>query len=366
MFFKNRPALSVEFIKKKLEDVIDVSNNTALLNSPRLQDIRIHNENIQIILTVTPEEIDTIGKQLTQACTQTLSKSFKKDAIRIILTHELQAPSKKTEHNTAPSTKAQWNQEPIPYVQNIILVASGKGGVGKSTTTMLLATSLAEQGLRIGVLDADIYGPSIPRMAGVTEKAKFDNKFLQPTPINKNLKIMSLGMLINPEEAAIMRGPMLSKTLHQLIRGTEWGTEPNPLDVLLIDTPPGTGDVHLSIAQMIPLHHHNGRVIIVTTPQEIALDDVRRCLNMFKKINIPCAGIIENMSYFQDPYSDQQFPIFGEGGGQKLSQEFDVPLLSKIPLDMTIREQLDNGKPTNNEHFAQIAKHITANNKLKD
>jgi ATP-binding protein involved in chromosome partitioning len=361
-FFKKRPQVSLEFIKKKLETVFDTSKNLPLSSSGRLVDVRIKERHIHIIVHVTPEEVSTIGKELSLACEAALASDTHGYDVRVILTHE--QPNKPHASSSAPQSsapqphRAQYNTEPLEHVRKVIVIASGKGGVGKSTSTMLLAYSLAAKGLRVGVLDADIYGPSIPKMAGVQQRPDYQDNLLQPLIGHHNVRIMSLGLMIEANQAAVMRGPMLTKALHQMLRGTAWGTAQEPLDILLIDTPPGTGDVPLSLAQAIPLTGEYGGAIIVTTPQEIALDDVRRCLSMLEKLHIPLLGIIENMSYFIDPTSGNISHIFGEGGGKKLAQEYRAPLLASIALQPDIRHALDHGEPIHVEAFDAIAEQI--------
>lgn len=222
---------------------------------------------------------------------------------------------------------AVWNKEPLAHVRRVIAIASGKGGVGKSTLTVNLAHALRDAGKKTGILDADIYGPSIPRMLNVSGRPQFaDNKMLPL--MGHGIACMSIGF-ITGDEAAILRGPMISKALTQLLRLTRWGTAEEPMDTLLVDMPPGTGDVHLSMAQLVPLDG----AIIITTPQEVALSDARKAALMFTKVNVPILGVVENMSG----------GMFGAGGGQKLADEFKVPLLGTIGLDAAICEAGDSG-----------------------
>lgn len=217
---------------------------------------------------------------------------------------------------------ALWNREPVENVRALVAVASGKGGVGKSATAVNLVLALAAQGRRVGLLDADIYGPSVPRMMGLMKAGQpglRDNKMAPH--VAGGVQCMSVGFVIG-ESAAILRGPMITKTLRQLLRFTAWGAKDAPLDVLLVDMPPGTGDVHLSLAQQAPL----SGAVIVTTPQEVAVMDARKCLQMFIKVGVPIVGVIENMSG----------GVFGKGGGRKLAEEFNVPFLGEIPLDEAI------------------------------
>lgn len=222
---------------------------------------------------------------------------------------------------------AVWNTTPLEHVRRVIAVASGKGGVGKSTLTAGLAQAQSAMGLRAGILDADIYGPSIPRMLNLSGKPEIEQGKMLPL-VSRGIACMSIGF-ITGNEAAILRGPMISKTLTQLLRLTRWGTPDAPMDTLWVDMPPGTGDVHLSMAQLVPL----AGAVIVTTPQEVALADARKAAIMFQKVNVPILGVVENMSG----------SVFGAGGGQKLADEFSVPLLGSIPLDAAIRESADKG-----------------------
>jgi len=228
--------------------------------------------------------------------------------------------------------------KPIEGVKNIIAVASGKGGVGKSTTSVNLALALSAEGARVGILDADIYGPSQPRMLGVSAKPESeDGKSLQP--INSyNLQAMSIGFLIDEETPMIWRGPMVTQALEQLLRDTAWDN----LDYMIIDLPPGTGDIQLTLAQKVPV----SGAIIVTTPQDIALLDARRALKMFEKVEVPVLGIVENMSTHICSKCGHEEHVFGEGGAERMCGDYGVDLLGQLPLDMRIREQVDSGRPT--------------------
>ncbi len=228
-------------------------------------------------------------------------------------------------------------QAEIPGVAAVIAVASGKGGVGKSTTAINVALGLRDQGLRVGLLDADIYGPSVPRLTGIREKPQLnaDRKMI---PIARfGLSIMSIGFLVEEDTAMIWRGPMVMSAITQMLRDVAWGT----LDVLVVDMPPGTGDAQLTLAQNVPLKG----AIIVSTPQDLSLIDARRGLAMFKKVNVPVLGIIENMSYFQCPHCGTKSDIFGHGGARHEAEKLGVPFLGEIPLHMAIRMTSDAGTP---------------------
>ena len=228
-------------------------------------------------------------------------------------------------------------QSEIPGIAAVIAVASGKGGVGKSTTALNLALGLRDLGLRVGLLDADIYGPSVPRLTGIREKPHLndDKKMI---PIKRfGLAIMSIGFLVEEETAMIWRGPMVMSAITQMLRDVAWGS----LDVLVVDMPPGTGDAQLTLAQNVPLKG----AIIISTPQDLSLIDARRGLAMFKKVNVPVLGIIENMSYFQCPHCGTQSDIFGHGGARHEAERLAVPFLGEIPLHMSIRATSDSGTP---------------------
>jgi len=225
----------------------------------------------------------------------------------------------------------------LPGVTALIAVASGKGGVGKSTTAVNLAMGLSRQGLRVGILDADIYGPSLPRMMGITGKpGSPDGKRIDPME-NYGVKVMSMGFLIEEDTPMIWRGPMVQSALEQMMRDVNWGN----LDVLIIDMPPGTGDAQLTMAQRVPLTG----AVIVSTPQDIALLDARKGLNMFRKVNVPVFGIIENMSYFACPKCGERTEIFGHGGARETAEKMGTDFLGEIPLHIDIRENADAGTP---------------------
>ena len=232
----------------------------------------------------------------------------------------------------------QRNLKPMQNVKNVIAVASGKGGVGKSTTAVNLALALSAEGAIVGILDADIYGPSQPRMLGVTgQPQSIDGKSLEPME-SLGLQAMSIGFLIEEDTPMIWRGPMVTQALEQLLNDTRWRN----LDYLIVDLPPGTGDVQLTLAQKIPV----SGAIIVTTPQDIALLDARKGLKMFEKVEVPVLGIVENMSIHICSKCGHEEPIFGEGGAKRLAQETRVEVLGHLPLDINIREQADGGEPT--------------------
>jgi ATP-binding protein involved in chromosome partitioning len=224
----------------------------------------------------------------------------------------------------------------IPEVKQTIAVSSGKGGVGKSTVTVNLAVALRQAGAAVGIIDSDVYGPDIPLMLGTRGRpGMFENRII---PVEAHgMKMMSIGLLVNDREPLVWRGPMIHSFIQQMLKDVSWGA----LDYLVFDMPPGTGDAQLSLSQVIPL----SGVVMVTTPQEVALLDVRKAIAMFQKLNVPILGIVENMSYFVAPDTGKRYAIFGEGGGRKLADEYGVPLLAQVPLDPATRLAGDEGTP---------------------
>ena len=236
------------------------------------------------------------------------------------------------------SHKVQEGVKPLPGVKNMIAVASGKGGVGKSTVSVNLALALSAEGARVGILDADIYGPSQPRMLGISARPQSkDGKSLEPLN-SYHLQAMSIGFLIDEETPMIWRGPMVTQALEQLLKDTRW----DDLDYLVIDLPPGTGDTQLTLAQKVPV----SGAVIVTTPQDIALLDARKAFKMFEKVEIPVLGVVENMSTHICSKCGHEDHIFGEGGGAKMAADYKIEFLGEIPLDSAIRHDADSGKPT--------------------
>ena len=261
---------------------------------------------------------------------------------------------------------AQKGVKHIKGVKNIIAVASGKGGVGKSTTSVNLALALAAEGATVGILDADIYGPSQPRMLGLSNKKPDspDGKTLEPI-VNYGVQSMSIGYLIEEDTPMIWRGPMVTQALEQLLNDTNW----REVDYLVIDLPPGTGDTQLTLAQKVPV----SGAVIVTTPQDIALLDARKAYKMFEKVEVPVLGVVENMSIHICSKCGHEEHIFGEGGGQKMADDYHVNFLGSLPLDISIRQEADDGKPTVaadpdsriSQIYREIARRTTAKLSLK-
>jgi len=244
-------------------------------------------------------------------------------------------------------------------LKNIIAVSSGKGGVGKSTVATNLAVALSETGAKVGLLDCDLYGPDIPRMLGIERKPDVKDGKLHPIE-RHGVKSMSIGYLVEPDQPVIWRGPMLHKAIEQFIGDVVW----EELDYLLVDMPPGTGDVQLSLAQLVPL----AGAVVVTTPQQVAVDDVRKAIGMFRQVHVDVLGVVENMAGFVCPHCKKTTEVFGSGGAQSLSEKFKIPVLGRIPLDLAVRESGDSGEPIVKSHpdsptsqaFRQVAGQLAA------
>jgi ATP-binding protein involved in chromosome partitioning len=258
-------------------------------------------------------------------------------AAAVTLTAESEGPAAAPTGHAAPRPRAH-DTRPIPGIDKIIAVASGKGGVGKSTVACNLALGLARLGLKVGVLDADVFGPSMPRLFGLTERPALAADGQKLKPLQKyGVKVMSIGFLVEEGAAIVWRGPMVMSALNQFLREVEWGE----LDVLVVDMPPGTGDAQLTMAQSVPL----SGAVIVSTPQDLSLIDARRGIAMFKQVAVPLLGVVENMSYFVCPHCGGRTDIFAHGGARREAETHGAPFLGEIPLDVVIRETSDDGAP---------------------
>ena len=271
--------------------------------------------------------LDVVADDLKDAIREALQDECGLDDVAIDLSTKI------TAHGV------QRNLKPLPNVRNIIAIASGKGGVGKSTTAVNLALALDREGASVGILDADIYGPSIPLMLGVPNKRPSSEDGQSMIPLRAHgLQVMSIGFLIDPDQPMVWRGPMVTQALNQMLQQTQW----EDLDYLIVDMPPGTGDIQLTLSQQVPV----SGAVIVTTPQDIALLDARKGLQMFRKVNVPVLGVVENMSTHLCTNCGYEEPLFGSGGGARMAAEYDVELLGQLPLDLRIREQTDGGRPS--------------------
>lgn len=347
-------------VLKALDGVIDPKSGQGLTTAGLVRGLVLREGRAAFMLEVAPGDVDLYRRTRDEA-EAVLAEMPGVEVAQVVLTSELQAPSapqlrvspRRPPAGDAPppTRRARIAEDPqaqlhpmvdaeaLPHVRKIIAVASGKGGVGKSTVSVNLAAALARLGKRVGLLDADIYGPSAPTMLGVDGDPAFDaDKRLIPMEA-WGVKVMSIGFIVEPGTANIWRGPMASSALRSLMN-SKWGSEEEPLDVLVIDLPPGTGDIQLTLVQKLKMDG----VIIVTTPQEIALVDARRAAAMFDKTGAPILGVVENMAWFADS-SGARVPIFGAGGGKAEAERLKVPLLAEIPIEMALREACDAGKP---------------------
>jgi ATP-binding protein involved in chromosome partitioning len=230
-----------------------------------------------------------------------------------------------------------FGRQQVPGIRNIVAVGAGKGGVGKSTTAVNLAVALAAKGARVGLMDADVYGPNLPQMLGVSDQPEVSEDKKMVPPEAHGIKLISMGMLVPPDQPIIWRGPMLHGAVQQFMRDVAWGE----LDYLVVDLPPGTGDVALSMAQSVPM----AGAVVVTTPQAVSVSDVRKAVAMFRQLNIPVLGVIENMSYFVCGHCQERTDIFGSGGGRKMAEDLQIPFLGEVPIDTRVRSGGDEGRP---------------------
>jgi ATP-binding protein involved in chromosome partitioning len=334
-------------VRKVLETVIDPATGKNVVAAGMVGGIATRAGHVAVTLDVDPAQGASL-EPLRQACEQAVRAMPDVLSATAVMTSERVAPAappppgRAHAHSHGPSapgakTTGGNSRIDVPGVKHIIAVASGKGGVGKSTTAVNLALGLAAIGVSTGLLDADIYGPSMPRMLGVKEKPESINgKMLKPIE-RYGLRTMSIGYIVAEDTPMIWRGPMVSSALEQMLRDVQWGD----LDVLVVDMPPGTGDAQLTLAQRVAL----SGAVIVSTPQDIALIDARKGLAMFRKVAVPVLGIVENMSYFLCPKCGERSEIFGHGGARDEAAKLDVPFLGEIPLHLDIRTTSDNGHP---------------------
>jgi ATP-binding protein involved in chromosome partitioning len=317
-------AISEQQVQSALKELIDPNTKKDFVSTKSAKNIKVDGDNVSLDIVLAypaKSQIDSIRSMVEDklksvgAGKATANVSFK------IVSHSVQKGVKL-----------------VPGIKNIIAVASGKGGVGKSTTAVNLALALAAEGASVAMLDADIYGPSQPMMLGITGRPESaDGKTLEPM-MGHGIQAMSIGFMIDPDTPMVWRGPMVTQALEQLLNETNW----KDVDYLVVDMPPGTGDVQLTLAQRVPVTG----AVIVTTPQDIALIDARKGFKMFEKVGIPVLGVVENMSIHICSKCGHEERIFGQGGGDRMCKDYGIEYLGALPLDISIREQADSGKPT--------------------
>ncbi|HEX3651688.1 MAG TPA: Mrp/NBP35 family ATP-binding protein [Rhizomicrobium sp.] len=332
-------AVTKDDVLKALSRVADPATGRNVVDADMVQGLVLKGGNVSFAIEVAPER-GRAAEPLRQACEEAVARVPGVLSVSAVLTAHQESRAPATPAHAPHGGHAPHGQAPqrmgIPGVESVIAVASGKGGVGKSTVAVNLALALSQLGMKVGLLDADIYGPSVPRLLGINRKPVSDGQKLQP--IEKfGLKAMSIGFLVGEESPLVWRGPMVQSALTQMMNDVAWA----PLDVLVLDMPPGTGDAQLTIAQRVPLKG----AVIVSTPQDIALIDARKGLQMFRKTEVPVLGIVENMSVFVCPHCGEASHIFGHGGARETAEQLDAPFLGEIPLVPAIRETSDAGTP---------------------
>lgn len=316
--------LTEQLVLDSLAAIIDPDLRKDIVTLGFVRDIAIDGGNVSFRIVLT-----------TPACP--VKEQMESQATEIVAALDGVTNVNVTMDAEVPQGRGIANNVAIPGVKNIIAVSSGKGGVGKSTVAVNLAVALAADGAKVGIMDADVYGPNVPLMLGTGyDQPEVVNGQLKPIEAH-GIKMISMAVLVPPDKPMILRGPMLHGVVRQFLTDVNWGE----LDYLIVDMPPGTGDVQLSLAQLVPVQGS----VLVTTPQEVSLSDVRRAVKMFEQVNVPVLGVIENMSYFIAPDTGNRYDIFGQGGGQKLADEYGLNFLGQVPLGMEVREGGDKGTP---------------------
>jgi len=313
-------------VLQALSHVMDPDLGRDLVALKMIEEIAVDGNNVAFTVVLTTPACP-LKEQIRVACVEAIHEHISGDVnVEVRMTSNV-------------TSRSRDQDQILPGVRNTVAVASGKGGVGKSTVACNLAVALSKSGARVGLVDTDIYGPSIPMMFGLTDQRPRVNERKQIVPLERfGVKLLSMGFLIEPGEAVVWRGPMVTSAVRQFLEQADWGE----LDYLILDLPPGTGDIQLTLVQTISI----SGAIVVSTPQEVALADARKAVAMFQKVNVPVLGIVENMAYFTPPdLPDRKYYLFGKGGARALALELGVPLLAEIPLEQAVREGGDEGLP---------------------
>jgi len=330
-------SINKEQVKSALSQVLHPSEQRDLISLDMVQDVIVQDKYISFTLEF-PEKDEALEAQLKEKAEEAIQKFIDKEAIVDIQTAVNLTLKRKMEDSNPQQQQQAQQPQILPNVKNIIAVASGKGGVGKSTVAVNIAAALAKRGEKVGLMDTDIYGPSIPTMFNIHDRPNITTQKKLVPHEKYGIRLVSMGFLVDVDQAMVWRGPMVTSAVKQFMTDVEWGE----LDYLILDLPPGTGDIQLTIVQTVPLTG----AVIVSTPQTVALDDARKGVAMFNKVNVPVLGMVENMAYFTPPdMPDKKYYIFGEGGASHLAQEMNVPVLGEVPIQQTVREGGDTGKP---------------------
>lgn len=330
-------AFTARDVLRALRSVVDPERDKDIVRLNMVRNLTVEDDVVSftvVLKSPTAPFADDVQALATTAVRQALGDDL---TVNVALDNEMIGLG--DDLQVSGSGQQQSAEDPTPGVLNTIAVASGKGGVGKSTVAVNLALSLAKEGYDVGLIDTDIYGPSVPTMLGLEgEKPRVSDE-RKIIPLQKyGLKVLSMGFMIDPQKAVIWRGPMVTKAIRQFLGDTDWGT----LDYLVMDLPPGTGDIQLTIVQTVSLTG----AVIVSTPQEVALADARKGVSMFDNVNVPVLGIVENMAFFTPPdLPDRKYYLFGQGGARHLARDLDVPFLGEIPIEQAVRESGDDGEP---------------------
>jgi len=344
--------LNPETVMAALKEVKVPGTRVDVVSINLIGEIKVSGGEVTVSVVKTSEKDETIAA-VREGVIQAVSALSGVLSVQVPIDDRSQPKAAPTgPHGQSPDPFA--DRKKLPGVEKIVAVASAKGGVGKSSVAVNLALALLARGHKVGLLDADVYGPSVPTMLGIQEGPEItEDKKIMPV-MSQGLQVISMGLLLPPDQPVIWRGPLVFSAVRQFLKDVQW----NDLEYLIVDMPPGTGDAQLTLIQQVPL----SGVVMVTTPQEVALADVRRGIMMFKETQVPVLGIVENMSYFECPDTGKKFDIFGQGGGAEVASQFGLPLLGEIPIDPAIRKGGDTGQPAANvegsavrEAFLQLA-----------